>query len=151
MVAHPYVIAGIVVALLTVGALIVIPLPNQYNVKVTVVSTEVPLVIATYFQINSVDAKVSGQATVLDVGALSLAGPALQATFSMTVCVGSQCTTASSSQWFPSVPIVNGAQVTATNTFTVGYVPGGQQHVTATLYQNGQSVASGDSSICVAC
>lgn len=150
--AHPILIA-ILAGFVVVGALSFIPLPNTFNVDVKVTSSEVPLVVATLFSINSVSGSTLGSATIVDWGGVGLgfAWGSLQSTFSMTVCVGNgHCSTKTASQWFPSLP--NGqSSVSATNDFIIGYVPGGQAPISVTLTDNGQTVATGSGSMCVGC
>lgn len=129
----------------------IVPLPGYYNVTVNVESYEVSAILVNVFGITSVQAHVAGQATLLDWGAtgLGISGPALESQFVMTVCVGSHCTSKTRTEWFPTVPFVNGAQITASDSFTVGYVPAGSYSVTVTLTQSGSNVASGSTSVVV--
>ena len=144
-----YVLAALAVVVLVLAF---VPLPGYYNVRVSVTSWTVSALIVNEYGISAVNPSVDGQSTILDFGVLGgLSGPALQATYDMTVCVGSHCTSKSASVWFPTVPILNGGQLSVTNTFTIGYVPSGTYPVTATLQVGGSTVASGSSSICVGC
>lgn len=148
------VIIGIMAAGLL--ALSVIPYPNAYNVTVAVGASEYSLVIANYFTVSVNSAQVTGQSPILDWSAwgLGVAPPALQATFVMTVCIEGHCASKSRSEWFPTVPVINGNSVTASDTFVVGYVPSSSTPVTVsvTLTQNGGTVASGSGSLpCVGC
>lgn len=151
---HGLLIGAVVLAALTIGTLSVVPLPGiaGCNVQVTVGATEFSFIVGTYFAINSVSATVTGPATLLDWGAwLSVAPPALFATYSMTVTIAGHASTQSSSQLFPSVPVVNGAQLTATDTFNLGQIPQGQQGIGVSLSQSGNVVATGSGSVNVGC
>lgn len=152
MVAHVLVI-GLAVTGLVVASLLFIPLPGYYNVQVEVDSWTVSAVFVNDFGISAVNPSVTGQSTILDVGVLGgLGAPALEATFQMTVCVGSHCASKSAAEWFPTVPILNGGHLTVSNTFNIGYVPKGTYTVTAQLTQNGADVADGSATnFCVGC
>lgn len=141
--------AVVVVGFLAVGSFV--PLPGYFNVNVQVTAQEIPLLIGSYFSISSVQGSVKGPATLIDWGAASFALPALHATFTMTVCLnpGNHCTSKSASQWFTSIPVINGASVSATNTFTLGYIPSGQYSISVTLTQSGSTVATGSGSVTV--
>jgi hypothetical protein len=150
-----YVGIGVVVAaIITVIALAVIPSGN-YDVTINVTSQEISLVVANYFSISGVQPAGSSPAAILDLNAFgfSFGPPALNAQFEMTVCltnsVASHCTSKSANQWFPTVPFINGATLTATNSFIVPSVPPGQYSIGVTLYQSGSSVASGSGSVTV--
>lgn len=147
-----YVIVGLVIVGLVVVGTALAPYPNGYDVSVAVQSYEISVVVGTVFGVSSVSGSTIGQSRILDFPALGggFVPPVLVGSFKMTVCVGgSHCSSASSSTWFPSVPVVNGQTVTATNTFTVGYVPSGLQPITVVLTQNGQTAATGSGSVCV--
>lgn len=141
------IVVSVAVALVIIGILSFTPLPGRYNVEVTVDSYELPLVLATDFGITSVTGQNIGQSTVIDWAVAGIAPFAIDATFTMTVCVGSTCTSESSNTWFPSVPIIDGQSITATNTFKIGYVPGGEATISVTLTQSGSTVATGSGSI----
>ena len=134
-----------------VAAASFIPIPGYYNVQVDVTAQEVSLIFVNVFSISSVQAHVTGSSTLLDWGGLLGIGlPALSATFEMTVCLGANhCTSKSATQWFPTIPIINGASVSATTQFALGYIPAGQYSISVTLTQNGGTVATGSGSICV--
>jgi hypothetical protein len=152
MVGHPAIWITIGVAVGLILVLSVVPLPNSYNVEVEVQSYEISLILANDFGISSVQGNVQGQATVIDWGILGLGigPPAISATFVMTVCVidSSHCASKSASQWFPTVPIINGGKLTATDNFIIGYVPGQcQAPITVQLTQNGADVADGSGTV----
>ena len=142
---------GVVGVLVLVGVLSVTPLPGYENVKVTVGLEEVAFVVADYFSINSISAVTTGQATVLDWGALAFAPPALYASLTLTVCVSGHCNSLRGTQILPTIPLANGASLTATDSVNIGYVPAGQVDITVALYENGNEVASGTGSMCVGC
>jgi hypothetical protein len=150
--AHPVVIGAIVV-FVAVLTLSFVPYPNAYNVTVSVNSSEVAVVFGEVFSINSVSGVTNGQATVIDWGAagLGFAWASLSGTFTMTVCVAGHCSSESAQSWFPSLPVLGGASASATNSFSIGYVPGGQSQISVTLTENGNVVATGSGSMCVGC
>lgn len=152
MVAHPVLIAVItIVALGSFLAASLYPIQNEYNVKVTVGTTELSLLVTTYFQVTGISGVTTGQSTLLNWGGygLGFAPPVLDAIYTLTVCVGGQCGSIHGNQFAPSVPLVNGATYSASNVVFVGYVPGGEQPITVALSQNGQQVASGSGTMCV--
>jgi hypothetical protein len=142
-------------AVVSLGVIIAVasfaPLPGYYDVQVSVTAGELALIFTTVFWIQSVNSHVTGQSTILDWGGLlGIGPPALTATFTMTVCLGSShCTSKSENQWFPSIPIINGGSLTATTNFELGYIPAGNYPISVTLTQSGSSVATGSGSICV--
>jgi hypothetical protein len=149
-VAHPilWVVVAIAVA---VAALSIIPYPNAYNVQVNVTSHELSFVLFNEFGIDSVSGSTTGTSPILDwsTWGLGFGLPAIAATFVMTVCIEqTHCGSKSRGEWFPTVPIVNGAQATALDEFTIGYVPSGcNQPISVTLTQSGSTVASGSGSV----
>lgn len=154
----PWIILLLIVAGGAVVAASVVPLPSVvgYNVSVTVGFQEVSYIIQNYFSITSVQGQTNGAATLLDWGGwfagLNTGPPALEAQFSATVCVGgTHCSTKTASQWFPTVPFINGASLSSSDTFNLAQVPGGTQQITVTLSQSGSQVASGSGSMCVGC
>lgn len=141
------VVLGLIVTGVVVASLLFIPLPGYYNVEVTVDSWTVSAFVVNDYGISSVSPQVTGQSTILDAGVLGgIGGPALEATFTMTVCVGSHCASKSAAEWFPTVPVLNGGHLTVSNSFNIGYVPTGTYTVTAQLTQSGNDVADGSSS-----
>lgn len=148
---HWAIIIGVVIAAAIVG-LSVVPYPNAYNVSVTVESTELSLILLTSYTITGTSGSTTGTSAILDWAAFGLAfgPPALAAVFTMTVCVEGHCASKSQTQWFPSVPFINGATLTATDTFLIGYVPAASQTpITVTLTQSGNVVAQGGGVMCV--
>ena len=150
----------VVVAVAAVAVFSFYPNPNRFNVNVEVTSEEVALLVTTYFSISSVTGQTSGHSPYLDwvawyqsgsLAPLGFAPPAINAEYKMTVCLtpGSYCASLGATQWFPSVPVINGGQVQATNHFTIGNVPSGTYTISATLFQTGSSVASGSGSVTV--
>src|SRR5579859_4679887 len=124
---NPFVVLA-VVGVLVVVSLSVAPYPGHCNVAVQVNVTELSLLVTTYFNIASASATTTGPAQILDWSAW-LAGfgnAALSAQFSMTVTADSgQSNQKSETQWFPSVPFVNGATYSASDTFHLAQVPTG--------------------------
>ena len=147
-----WLVAGGVAGFLLLGSFV--PIPGYSNVTVSVTAEEVSLVVADVFTISSVSGSTTGGSTVIDYAAASVLGislPSVVSTFTMTVCLnpGNHCAQKSQSQWFPTVPFVNGQQLQATNSFVIGYVPSGHYSIAVTLSQSGQSVATGSASVCV--
>lgn len=140
-----------VAAAVAVAALSFTPLPGRYNVQVTVSTEEISLLVTTYFQINSAGARVTGSSTVLDWGAWfgGFTSPTLSATFSETVTLGGVSSTKSVTQFLPTLP--TNTNLGATDTFSLAYVPQGQQSGTVTLTENGSPVATDTFSLCVGC
>lgn len=155
MVAHPHILLGIGAAagviLFLVLSFVPIPQVAGWNVSVSVTSQEVSYLVQNYFSITSVSGSTTGPSTIIDWSAwLSTAPFAAEATFTMTVCVdGSHCVSKSRSEWFPTVPFLNGNTFQAQDSFTIGNVPAGQQSISVSLTQNGEQVASGSGSMCV--
>lgn len=144
---------AVVASLALVGVLSFTPLPGHCNVNVNVGVSELSFIVGNEFSINGVNGQTAGAATILDWSAW-LAGvgpPALQATFSMTVTLNGVTSQKSESEWFPTVPFVNGAQAFASDTFHLGQVPAGSGTISVTLYQSGQSVAAGSAPFNVGC
>lgn len=146
---------GLVIAAVAAVAVLafvsLVPYPNAYDVDVTVSITEIQALIVSYYQINSVTGSTYGHSAILDWHALlggSLTFGALSAQFKLTVCAGGHCVSSTAGKLVPSFPTNTG---TVSNTLVVGYVPGGQQTLSATLYENGNSVAQGSGSLCVGC
>ena len=145
------VVIALVIGLVGVGVASVAPLPNSFNVDVSVTTRAIALLLATDYAVTGVSGTTLGQSTLLDWGVAGLAWGGLYTTFTMTVCVGSgHCATKSASVWFQSVPVVNGESVYATNDFKVGYVPGGEQPISVTFTGGGQT-ATGSGTMCVGC
>lgn len=138
-------------AVVAVVALSVLPVPGRYNVQVSTSTTEVSLLLTTYFTIGSASGHVTGQSTVLDWSGW-LAGftsPTLSATFTETVQLGGESSSKTVSQLLPTLP--TNTNLGATNTFTLTYVPQGEQVGSVTLYENGSPIAEGSFSVCVGC
>ena len=148
MVAHPWIVATIITVLAFV-AVIFLPLPGYYNVSVTVGTQEISLLLVNDFSITGVSGQTTGQSTILDLGTLlSLAPPALQATFTETVCVAGHCASRDASSWFTTVPVINGGHLESTNTFAIGYVPATcDATISVTLSQSGSTVATGSATM----
>ncbi|MDE1879522.1 MAG: hypothetical protein KGI89_03140 [Euryarchaeota archaeon] len=139
--------------LTTVGVLSVAPLPNSYDATVVVQATDVALFVGTYFSVGIQSATTVGHSPILDwtILGLGFAWFALHATYSMTVTVGGHSITKQEQGWFTSIPFLNGQQASATDTFKLAYVPGGQQDISVSLSQNGQVVATASGTMCVGC
>lgn len=142
-------------AIAVLAALSFIP-TGQCNVQVDVTNLEVSLVVATYFQVTAVNPHVIGKATILDWQAwgLGFATPTLSSQFTETVQLSGPSSYSASKtqiQWLNSVPVVNGQQLTATDSFYLGYVGPGAYAVNVNLQQGGTSVASGSGSLTVGC
>ncbi len=150
---NPFVVLAVVGVLVVVG-LSVAPYPGHCNVAVEVNVTEISLVLTTYFNIAGASATTTGPAQILDwTGWLAgFSSPALSAQFTMTVTADSgQTTQKSETQWFPSVPFVNGATYSASDTFHLSQVPTGPHSFTIVLTQSGQTVATGSTQAQVSC
>lgn len=144
----------IVIAVAAVlGALLVltyVPYPGHYNADITVTAVELSVIVATDFEITGVSASQAGQSSILQWNALSFTGFQVEGQFELTATLSNGLSSSlSSNQWFPSVPFVNGATVTATNTIEISYVPTGTYDVSVVLYDNGDSVATGTTSLTV--
>lgn len=143
---------GIVAAGALVG-LSVVPLPGYCNVSVTVTNSEVPVLVGEYFTISSVNPSVSGRATALDWGGWLPAGFAwatVGSQFTEKVSVGPSSTQKAETQLLPSLP-TGSSELQADDTFSLAYVPAGEQPVTVTLDAGSTVVATGSSSINVGC
>lgn len=148
------IIGVLVTAVIIIGVLSFVPYPNTYNVQVSVTSSELSLLIVSDYNIVSVNGQTTGQSAILDWSAfgLGLTGPSLVSGFTMQVCVGqSHCASKSATVWFPTLPIISGQSIEATDVFTIGYVPGGNQPISVSLTDGGNQVASGTGSLCVGC
>jgi hypothetical protein len=151
----------LVVAIVGIGVVAFasfVPLPDigiqLFNSTVTVSSYEIPLAVGDAFGITSVTGHTTGGSTLIDWTALGIGFPSIEAQFKMTVCEtpaggGPTCTSESASQWFPSIPILNGGQVTSTNSFVLGFVSPGSYGITVQLTDGGSVVATGSGSTCV--
>lgn len=148
----------VLVALIGTGSflfLAFVPLGGAagWKVAVNVTFYEVSLVVHTVYGVSSVSGSTAGPSPAVSLGnSLSVSIPGVLASYVATVCVGagtSHCAQQSSSQWFPSVPFVNGAKLEATDTFDVGNVPAGQQPITVNLAVDGSVQATGSGSMCV--
>jgi hypothetical protein len=140
------------VGFVLVAILSFVPVPNEYNVTVSVSSYEVGVLVGTIYGISGVSGSTTGPATVIDWTAIGLAFAfGISGSFTMTVCLNgpsSHCTSKSQDQWFASVPIL-GSQVTATNSFQLAYVPSGSYSISVTLTDNGANPATGSGSMTV--
>ncbi len=148
----------LVVALLvvgSVGALSVLPDPGHCDVRVGVGVLDVGVFGGTVYSITSVSPGIAGQTKIIDWTALGLglAPPAAYAQLTMTVSLSDgQSVSRYENQFVPSVPLLNGASFTASDTFTLTYVPFGSYGVNVALTQSGAgTVASGSSSLTVGC
>jgi hypothetical protein len=148
----------IVVVLLvlgSVGVLSVAPFPGRCDIRVSVGAVDIGVIVGTIFSISSVNPSVVGKSTIIDWQAVGLgfAPPALAAQFTMTVSLSDgQSVSKTENQFFPSVPLLNGQQFTASDTFYLGYVPVGNYAISVVLTQSGVgSVATGSGSISVGC
>jgi hypothetical protein len=151
--AHLGLLLGATIAIILVlAALSFVPLGGAagYNVSVSVGYLQVSAIVATDYSITSVSGTTTGSSPLINWGnSLSVQIFSLHTTYSAKTCVGGQCATLSSSEWFPSVPVVSGASLTATDAFAIGGVPAGEQQITTTLTANGQVVATGSGTMCV--
>ncbi len=131
-----------------------VPIPGYCNVSVSVTNFELSVVVGTEFEIQSISPSVTGKATALDWGGWLPAGFAwatLGGTFTERVTVGPASTSKSETQLVPSLPYLNGAQLTATDSYSLAYVPVGQQPISVTLSEGSSVVAMGSSSLNVGC
>jgi hypothetical protein len=115
-------------------------------------SYQIGVVVGTVFGISGVSGSTAGQSTILDWAAWTagFTGFQLTASFKMTVCLnpGNYCASKSATDWFTTIPILGG-QVTASNTFLVGYVPAGSYTISAQLLDSGQDVADGSGQVTI--
>lgn len=151
---HVWLVVGIVALAAGVGLASFVPIPQVLgcNVSVNVGLLEVSAVFTTYFSVTSVGGQTNGGSTLINWGGLDFAPPALSASFTLSATVAGHTGTRTGHQYFPSVPIINGGQLTASDVVNVGNIPDNtQQGISVALMQNGQTVATGSGSMGVSC
>jgi hypothetical protein len=155
-VAHPAVVGGVIAVIAVFAALSLVPAPALvgYNVSVQTTLSETCLLGICSYSVQSVQASTSGPATVLDWSGwfgvtLGLGACAFSCQYKVVASTnGGQTATASESKFLGNVADFNKQD---SQSFSIAYVPGGQNQVTVTLYLNGASEAVGSATLCVGC
>ena len=147
--AWTWVVAGLILAGATVGVLSFTPLPGHCTIVENVTFTELSLVVGVEYSIGPVILQSTTQSKVLDWGGWfpsgSFVGFSWYSKLTATVTTGSgQSASKVEVQALPSVPFVNGASYSASDTFTLAQVPTGPATVTVTLYNNGALIPLGN-------
>jgi hypothetical protein len=148
-VAHLIIAVAVIVGLLFLTVSVVPSGRSNVAVAVTVQESQVCFLSACvyYFSFNSVTPSVSGYAPVWDwLAALSLGSSIGSSTLTLKVCVGPTCTTASESRWNS---LLSATSTAVSDTLNVLSVAPGNYSVTAQVELNGQTQASGSSSLVV--
>lgn len=141
---------GLIVASLAALSLVPAGGVAGWNVSVTVNYVVIGAFVVSSYSITGVSGITTGSSPFINWGnSLNVQVFQVSATYVAKTCVGNQCSTLSSNSWFPSIPVVNGQSVTASDTFNIGGVPAGHQSITTQLTSNGQVVATGSGSMCV--
>ena len=147
-----------IAAVLVFVALVFIPIPGYYNVKVVTTVSQTCL-LACQYAVTSVNPTVNGQATVIDIWGwfgitYTIAPPCINCQYKLVATLfgtgpSSGASASASESKFVS-DLVN-AGTTDTVTLSIAYVQTGNYGVAIDLYQNGVDVAHGSGNICVGC
>jgi hypothetical protein len=138
----------ITLILLGVGTAAVSLVPSgSCNVTASVSLTAIQFVLGSYYSVNGVSATTTGYSSLLNWGALGFT-TGLTASDILTVSIAGHTAQKGEDQLLPTLSI---GDHTATDSVTVGYVPMGEQTVTATLTVNGQQQGSSSTTTDVSC
>ncbi|MDE1821570.1 MAG: hypothetical protein KGI98_12085 [Euryarchaeota archaeon] len=145
----------LVAVVVGVGVASVVPYPGHCDVQVTVQNSDTAILVGNVYTITGVSGQTAGQSRIIDWQAIGLgfAPPAISATLTEKVTLSNgQSVSKSANALFPSVPVLNGQPLTASDTFTLGYVPTGTYTIQAELDQSGVGqVATGSGTVTVGC
>jgi hypothetical protein len=147
VVGHPFLLIAIVVVAAVVGVLSFVP-SGTCNVSAKVSMSEVQFIVGSEYSVNSVSASNAGYSSVLNWGTLAFTWPALTSKEILTVSVGGHSAQRDETQVLASLSV---GSKSVSDTVTVGYVPKGEQTVTADLVVNGADQGSQSTTVDVEC
>ncbi len=136
----------LVVGLGIVGALSFVP-SGSCNVTAEVSLQADQFILGSYYSVNGVTATTTGYSSIINWGALGFT-TGLTASDVLTVTIAGHSAQKGENQLLPTLSV---GSHTATDSVTVGYVPQGNQTLTATLTVNGQQQGSASTTVDVSC